>query len=160
MYATKPEDEVLQTLGPKFLHIYLTMAVPLLEKIVSEAEQKGYRAIVITCDHSTNRIRDNTLPLFEEASKTIDPHVEDSMPMPNMKLLNTMEKHNLSTGAITWANVEGIKKLTKLPIICKGILSPIDAELAIKYGADGIIVRFVSSFIQIIANIISFSIVK
>jgi isopentenyl diphosphate isomerase/L-lactate dehydrogenase-like FMN-dependent dehydrogenase len=148
MYSTKLEEEILQSLGPKFLHIYLTMPVPILEKIVSEADQKGYRAIVITCDHSTDRVRDNTLPLFEEASKTIDPHLQNSMPMPNMDLSDTIMQHSFSTGAITWSNVEGIKKLTKLPIICKGILSPIDAELAVKHGADGIVVRFVSSFIR------------
>ncbi|CAF4319588.1 unnamed protein product, partial [Rotaria sordida] len=46
-----------------------------------------------------------------------------------------------STGSVTWANIEWLRKLTQLPIICKGILSPIDAEVAIKYGANGIIVR-------------------
>ncbi|CAF1517233.1 unnamed protein product [Rotaria sp. Silwood1] len=42
--------------------------------------------------------------------------------------------------AITWTNLERLRKLTRLSIICKGILSPADAELAIKYGANGIIV--------------------
>lgn len=141
MYSTKPEEEVLRTSGPKFLHIYLTTPREILEKIVGEAEEKGYRAIVITCDHPTDRVRDHTLPLFEEASKTIDPQLEKSMPMPNMKIAEIITKQNLSTGAVSWANVEAIKKLTKLPIICKGILAPIDAELAVKHGANGIIVR-------------------
>ena len=129
--------------GPKFLHIYLTTPGEILEKIVPLADQNGYRAIVITCDHPTDRVRDAVLPLFEEASKNIDPELQKSMPMPNMNLPDIIVKQNLSTGAITWANVEWIKNLSKLPIICKGILSPLDAELAIKYGANGIIVRFV-----------------
>ena len=132
-------------LGPKFLHVYLTTPVEILENIVGKAEQDGYRAIVLTCDHPTERVRDSILPLFEQASKSIDPQLQDSMPMPNMNLSNIVVKQNLSTGSITWANVEWIKQRTKLPILCKGILSPKDAELALKYGADGIIVRFAST---------------
>ncbi|CAF1462417.1 unnamed protein product [Adineta ricciae] len=140
MYSTKPEYEVLQTTGPKFLHVYLTTPTKILEKIVTEAEEKGYRAIVVTCDHPTDRVRDDVLPLFEEASKTIDRELTECMPMPNMNAKDIIEKQNFSTGSITWANVESLKQLTKLPIICKGILSPIDAELAIKHGANGIVV--------------------
>jgi isopentenyl diphosphate isomerase/L-lactate dehydrogenase-like FMN-dependent dehydrogenase len=112
--------------------------------MIPKAEENGYRAIVITCDHPTDRVRDSVLPLFAEASKTIDLELQKSMPMPNMNLPDIIVKQEFSTGSITWANVEGIKKLTKLPIICKGILSPIDAEIAIKCGANGIVVRFVS----------------
>ncbi len=135
----------LSILGPKFLHIYLTTPIEILEKLIPDADKKGYRAIVLTCDHPTDRVRDNVLPLFEEASKNIDPELMKSMPMPNMNLPDIIVKQNFSSGSITWANVEWFKKLTKLPIICKGILSPIDADLAIKHGANGIIVRFAFS---------------
>ncbi|CAF1511654.1 unnamed protein product, partial [Rotaria sordida] len=70
----------------------------------------------------------------------IDLELTKCMPMPNMNLPNIIEKQNLTTGSITWTNIESLKKLTKLPIICKGILSTIDAQLAIKHGADGILV--------------------
>jgi lactate 2-monooxygenase len=42
--------------------------------------------------------------------------------------------------ALTWKDVAKLKSKTKLPIIVKGILSPEDAQLAIDYGLDGIIV--------------------
>lgn len=140
MYSTKPEDEVLRTTGPKFLHIYLTTPEEILKKIVSQAEEKGYRAIVITCDHPTDRVRDHTLTLFEQASKTTDRQLENSMPLPNMKINEIISKQNLSTGAVSWENVEQIQQLTNLPIICKGILSTVDAQLAVRHGAKGIIV--------------------
>lgn len=129
-------------LGPKFLHIYLTTPIAILQRIVPKAEENGYRAIVITCDHPTDRVRDHTLPLFDEASKYIDPQLRNSMPMPNMNFPDLIDKQDLTSNAVTWTNVDSIKQLTKLPVICKGILSPIDAELAIKYGANGIIVRY------------------
>lgn len=143
MYSTKPEEEVCKFTGPKFLHVYLTMPEEILIRIVSSAEDKGYCGIVITCDHPTDRVRDNVLPLFEEASKTIDRQLEHSMPMPNMNVSDIVTKQDFSTGLITWNNIQSIKKLTRLPIICKGILSPIDAQLAVENGANGIVVRFV-----------------
>ncbi|CAF4114886.1 unnamed protein product, partial [Rotaria sordida] len=116
MFSNMPEEKVLQTLGPKFLHIYLT-----------------------TPPHE--RIRDFVLPLFEEASKNIDPELMKNMSIPNLNIPGIIVKQRFGTDSVTWANIEWLRKLTQLPIIiCKDILSPIDAELAIKYGANGIIV--------------------
>ncbi|CAF4200685.1 unnamed protein product, partial [Rotaria sordida] len=47
-FSNMPEEKVLQTLVP-------------------QADKKGYRTIVITCDQQHERIRDFVLPLFEEA---------------------------------------------------------------------------------------------
>lgn len=118
------------------------MEKELLEKIVPEAEGKGYRAIVVTCDHPTDRVRDTVLPLFEEASKTTDQDLVECMPLPNLKLSDiTIRTKSHDSGSITWEHVDSLRRLTNLPIICKGILSPIDAELAIEHGAKGIVVR-------------------
>jgi isopentenyl diphosphate isomerase/L-lactate dehydrogenase-like FMN-dependent dehydrogenase len=132
-------------LGPKFLQLYLTTSVEILERIVPKAAENGYLAIVITCDHGSYRVRDNTLSLFEEASKTIDRQLQNSMLLPNMDVPGIMVQQKFTVGSTTWAYIEWIKTLTALPIICKGILSPIDAELAVKYGANGIIVRYLFS---------------
>jgi lactate 2-monooxygenase len=45
-----------------------------------------------------------------------------------------------SRSSLTWTNLEFVRKRTKLPILLKGIQHPDDAELAIKYGMDGVIV--------------------
>ncbi|MCK9906266.1 alpha-hydroxy-acid oxidizing protein, partial [Frankia sp. Cpl3] len=42
--------------------------------------------------------------------------------------------------SLTWAELPFLRRHTKLPILLKGILHPRDAELALQYGADGIIV--------------------
>ena len=144
MHSLFPPRRKLSFLGPKFLHIYLTTPVEILERLLAAAENRGYRAIVITCDHPTDRVRDDVLPLFEEASRTNDRQLTNSMPMPNMNVPDIIVKQNFSTGATTWDNVQWIKNRTKLPIICKGILSTDDAQLAVDNGANGIIVRSVS----------------
>ena len=38
----------------------------------------------------------------------------------------------------SWDSIAGVRALTKLPIIIKGIMCAEDAELAAKHGADGI----------------------
>ncbi|CAF1162095.1 unnamed protein product [Rotaria sordida] len=80
-----------------------------------------------------------------------------NMSIPNLNIPGIIVKQHFGTGSVTWANIEWIRKLTQLSIICKGILSPIHAELAIKYGANGIIVR---SALHMISSLnISFAII-
>ena len=45
-----------------------------------------------------------------------------------------------SRSSLTWTDLEFVRKRTTLPILLKGIQRPDDAELAIRHGADGIIV--------------------
>lgn len=42
--------------------------------------------------------------------------------------------------ALTWEDIVGLRKITKLPIILKGVLHPEDAKLALQYGIDGVMV--------------------
>ncbi len=133
-------------LGPKFFHIYLTTSIDILEKVVPEVDKKGYQAIVVTCDDPTTRVRDNILPLFLEASNHIDPTIFETVTTPNVDMHDVCIEPVSDNTPITWTNIARLRKLSKLPMIFKGILSPLDAELAIKYGANGIVVRFTSSF--------------
>lgn len=106
------------------------------------AAQNGYRAIVVTCDDPTNRVRDYILPVFLEASKFNDQKLLENITIPNMNVLDLNIELNFYDSSITWENIKRLRKMTTLPIICKEILSPLDAELAIKYGTNEIIVRF------------------
>ncbi len=45
-----------------------------------------------------------------------------------------------SRSSLTWADLEFVRNRTTLPILLKGIQHPDDADLAIRHGADGIIV--------------------
>lgn len=41
---------------------------------------------------------------------------------------------------MTWADIEWLKSITRLPVWLKGILDPDDAERAVRHGAAGIVV--------------------
>ena len=45
-----------------------------------------------------------------------------------------------SNPTLTWENLAFLRKHTRLPILLKGILAPEDAQKAVEYGVDGIIV--------------------
>ncbi len=125
----------------------MTTPVEILETIVRNADKNGYRAIVVTCDDPTYRIGDSIIPLFQEASKHVDPNIWQIIARSNAKIPGVNNQPMSKSTPITWANIERLRILTKLPIICKGILSPFDAELAIKCGANGIVVRCISTLV-------------
>lgn len=108
---------------------------------MSKAEINGYRAIVVTCDHTNNRMRDFAMSLFNGASKYDGPELVKSMLLPNVHVSYSVSVPKYEVGSLTWKHIEWLRSLTKLPIVSKGILSPVDAELAIQYGVNGIIVR-------------------
>jgi lactate 2-monooxygenase len=45
-----------------------------------------------------------------------------------------------SRPSLTWDHLESLRRLTRLPILLKGILHPADARMAVDRGADGLIV--------------------
>lgn len=60
---------------------------------------------------------------------------------------NTNEKfdlpaylNSLMDASLQWEDVQWLKKITKLPIILKGIMTAEDAVLAVKASVDGILV--------------------
>src|SRR6185369_4245499 len=44
------------------------------------------------------------------------------------------------TGGFSWKDLERVQNMTRLPLLLKGIMTPEDADLAIRNGAQGIIV--------------------
>jgi lactate 2-monooxygenase len=45
-----------------------------------------------------------------------------------------------SRPSLTWADLPSLRRLTRLPIVLKGILHPADARLALEHGVDAIVV--------------------
>ncbi|CAF5043896.1 unnamed protein product [Rotaria sp. Silwood1] len=103
-------------LGPKWLHVYLSSPKALLEQCILSAEQQSFKAIVVT---SIERKQDKALT---EILCTPNTNVA------RLKTHPRLDEHTPNA------------KLTKLPIVCKGILSVDDAKLALEYGADGIVI--------------------
>ena len=125
-YSTTPlEDIAAAETGPFWFQIYLQPDREFTRDVVQRAEAAGVRAFCVTVDLSVIGVR-NRMDRARFA-------VPAEMSCPHM-----ME--NFTGSPITWADVDWLRSITRLPIILKGILNPDDADLAVENGASGIIV--------------------
>ncbi|XP_017837748.1 peroxisomal (S)-2-hydroxy-acid oxidase [Drosophila busckii] len=128
----------------KWFQLYIYKERSLTEKLVRGAERAGFKALVLTVD----------APVF--GHRRADVRNKFSLP-PHLRLANfqgdqangvvTMGGSGINEyvasqfdASITWQDISWLKKLTRLPIIAKGILTAEDAVLAREFGCDGIIV--------------------
>lgn len=130
----------------KWFQLYIYKDRELTKKLVARAEAAGFKALVLTVDASAWGMR-----YADARNKFILP--------PHLKLANF--SGNLSSGVsdttnsgsalakyvetlfdlnITWDDVKWLKRITKLPVMVKGVLTAEDAKIASDIGVGGIIV--------------------
>ena len=125
-YSTTPLEEIAAAAsGSTWFQIYLQPDRDFTLDVVRRAESAGVRAFCVTVDLPVIGVR-NRMDRARFA-------VPAGMSCPHM-----ME--NFTGSPVTWADVEWLRSVTKLPVMLKGILNPDDAELAVESGVSGIIV--------------------
>ncbi|MGE8541533.1 MAG: alpha-hydroxy acid oxidase, partial [Acinetobacter sp.] len=68
------------------------------------------------------------------------PHTPTHIPLPELRQGDHPVFNGLMAIAPTWEDIAWLVQQTDLPVILKGILHPLDAQLAIEHGVQGIIV--------------------
>ncbi len=126
--STRTLEEIAQAAsGPLWFQLY---AYPSWETLVRRAEAAGYRAIVLTVDlpklGNREKERRNNL--------TIPP-----APFQEANLVG-LKNEGEPWVVLTWDFIARLRATTSLPIVLKGILTAEDAQLAVEYGVDGIVV--------------------
>jgi isopentenyl diphosphate isomerase/L-lactate dehydrogenase-like FMN-dependent dehydrogenase len=131
--------------------LYVIKDRGLVKQWVESAERGGFKALLVTVD----------APILGKREK--DVRNRFSLP-PDLELSN-LRGLNRSTGlggmegsrhddgstlmrlfateidsSLTWSFIPWLKKITRLPIVLKGILSPLDAKLAMKHQISGIVI--------------------
>lgn len=144
------EEVAAETAGPKWFQLYVYKDREVTRQLVQRAEASGYKALCLTVDVPVigNRERD----LRNEFSLTQQYPLANFVDMKDMKLANMpvgVVNEASRFGAyisskwdpsLTWDDFEWFRSITKLPIVIKGILTGEDAKLAVKHGAEGIVV--------------------
>ncbi|HEY2847016.1 MAG TPA: alpha-hydroxy acid oxidase, partial [Pyrinomonadaceae bacterium] len=123
--TTSLEDVAAAAMGDLWFQIYLQPDRAFTLGVVQKAEAAGVKAFCVTVDLPVIGVRNR----MDRARFAVPPE----MSCPHM-----ME--NFMGAPVTWADVEWLRSITKLPVILKGILNPDDAELAVDKGISGIIV--------------------
>ncbi|XP_048587238.1 glycolate oxidase 5 isoform X1 [Nematostella vectensis] len=132
--------------GVKWLLIYMMKDRELVKAWVRRAEESGFSGIVVTVDspegpknYSIERNKftlPSTLTIPNLGHKKYVLKSVDGN--GNTKFVSA--GNELFDGGVTWKSIDWLKKLSRLPIVLKGILTPEDARLAVEHGVDGIIV--------------------
>ncbi|HEY8580633.1 MAG TPA: alpha-hydroxy acid oxidase, partial [Beijerinckiaceae bacterium] len=104
------------------------------------AEAAGCRALVVTVDAPVSGLRNAE----QRVGFRLPPGVEAANLPPGRARGPAWGGHpifdGLLAGAATWREIDRLKKITRLPLVLKGVLSPDDARQALDCGVDGLIV--------------------
>ncbi|MNF32932.1 Lactate 2-monooxygenase [compost metagenome] len=111
---------------------------------MQRAEAAGYRALVVTVDAPVNGMRNReqrcgfALPDGVEAvnlkgMRSLPPSV--AQPGASPLFGSPLLEH-----APTWKDLEWLQSLTRLPVLVKGVMNPLDAARAVGQGVAGIVV--------------------
>lgn len=99
-------------------------------------EDQGAKAIVLTVDnpYQSNRDRNNR-NRFDYG------YMQTGVPKSASRFRLVLAKavmHKPHTPNLTWEWLEWARGASKIPVIVKGVLNPLDAALAVKHGASAI----------------------
>ncbi len=103
-------------------------------------EDGGGKGITLTVDnqYQSNRDRNNRNRFDYGYMQTGIPKEGEPKPKPRSPALPAMWQPH--TPQMTWEQISWMKEGAKIPVIVKGIIHPEDAALAVKHGADAIVV--------------------
>ncbi|KAM8821689.1 2-Hydroxyacid oxidase 2 isoform 2-T2 [Eudromia elegans] len=140
-YSTSSLEEISTAApsGLQWFQLYIHRNRAVSKQLVQRAEALGFRGLVLTADLPyPGKRRDDVRNGFQ-----LPPH----MSLKNLEGAFEGDDHseyglppNSVDPSVTWNDIHWLQSLTHLPIIVKGILTKEDAELAVRHGAQGIIV--------------------
>lgn len=134
--ASRTLEEVAQAApdAERWFQLYLVDSLEYARSLVERAANEGYRAIILTVDvpivgHRPRDMRSGFV--FPE-----QPHVDEASRSRADRYGAISDQRELG---LNWGLVDKLRSWTNLPVILKGILSPLDAARAAEMGV-GIIV--------------------
>lgn len=144
MQASVPFEAIAsQATVPPWCQVYALRDEAVMAALLARVEDAGYAAIVVTVDATVNGLRNH-----EQRSGFQWPaHVKavnlpgGGLPQPDMP---APPASPLFSGfldeAPTWDTLRRLMKMTRLPVLLKGVLSPDDAARAVSEGVAGLVV--------------------
>ncbi|WP_028813708.1 alpha-hydroxy acid oxidase [Streptomyces flavidovirens] len=147
MFASRTlEDIAAAATGPLWLQLYWLRRRESLVDLVRRAEDAGYEALVLTVDaprvaHRPRDARNGFAVPAGIRAANMDPSVM-STSHGGTAGESAIARHSKEQfdPSITWEDLAWLRERTSLPLVLKGVLAREDAELAVKYGVDGLVV--------------------
>lgn len=134
MLANASVADVAAAQGARWLHVYLCKDLEILRKAATAAQEHGFSALVVTCDHPYERIRAGAASAEDKSAQ------RHGLGNPECAKLKGLEADRFLDSSLAWRDITWLRSITDLPIVLKGICNPIDANLAVKHGVQAIVV--------------------
>ncbi|WP_257003624.1 alpha-hydroxy acid oxidase [Streptomyces sp. SA15] len=147
MFASRTlEDIAAAATGPLWLQLYWLRRREAMAELVRRAEDAGYRALVLTVDtprvaHRPRDARNGFAVPDDVRAVNIDPSLM-SASHGAAAGRSAVARHSREQfdASVTWDDLAWLRERTSLPLVLKGVLTPQDAQLALKCGVEGIVV--------------------
>jgi 4-hydroxymandelate oxidase len=139
--ATVPVDEIAKAgAGPLWFQLYPQREADYNRQMIDRAQAAGCQAIVVTIDQQASS--------YERAQH--DRHLGTPLPPPALTLRPAQaaapqvpgNPYRVPAGRLwaEWKLFDELRRMTKLPLLAKGILTPEDAVLCLDHGVDAVYV--------------------
>ncbi len=124
--------------GKRWMQVYLFRDRAVTHAMVEEAQESGYEALLLTVDAPYAGRRERDLRSgFQVPAEIRAPAIEGVV---GHHSLTTAEVFELVDPAITWRDLERLCNEFELPVLVKGLVTGVDAALAVEHGAAGVVV--------------------
>jgi L-lactate dehydrogenase (cytochrome) len=161
------EEIAREVPGGHWFQLYIWRDRGITQSLVERAAAEGYRALVVTVDTPVLGLRERdvrngaTIPPRITLRNALDTLRRPRWLLtiargPRVTFANVTAAGESGGGlqrfalspfvnglfdpSATWADLDWTRKLWKGPLLVKGVMHPADARLAVKHGADGIVV--------------------
>jgi lactate 2-monooxygenase len=151
--SSVPMERVAEAMGdaPRWFQLYPGRDPEVVASMIARAEQSGYSALVVTVDTTMLGWREHDLanaylPFLQGqglANYLTDPVFRSRLARPPEEDMAAAIQHFLAVyvnPAFTWEHLAGIRRLTRLPLLVKGITHPEDARRAFDLGVDAVVI--------------------
>ena len=141
--STSVEDVVAAHDGPVWYQLYTTSNWDITVKLVKRAEAAGCPVVAVTVDLPVGRNTETATRWMRTDTRTCTSCHTPGGPDPRIRPMFSgidMTGVGLNSSSLTWDFIKRLKDVTKMKVLIKGLEAREDAELAVKHGADGIIV--------------------
>ena len=143
--ATTSLEDVAKAAGrPAWFQLYVFRDRGVTRELVGRAETAGYEALVVTVDapllgRRERDIRNRfVLPAGLFAENLLAEHLRHLPAGADSGL--ALYVASLLDQSLTWADIDWLRSLTRLPVLVKGILRADDAARAVEHGVAGVVV--------------------
>ncbi len=142
--SSQPIDKIAEKLtSPKWFQLYFQQDPDFTLRLVKQAEATGYTHLMVTVDASLHGIRNRAQRagfVLPEGVEAVLLRERPELPKRILESSQSIVFQGMMSEAPVWERIEWLQAQTQLPIILKGILSPLDAIQAKRMGVEGIVV--------------------